>query len=188
MEALLDFDRTWFALINHDWTNGVLDWFFPAITDLHKNPMTVLVVLPLLGFWIWKKGRTALHWSLMTIVAIGFSDFLAYRVIKENVQRIRPNKAGIEFQLRTNDHSGSSFPSNHAANSFAAATTLSGGLPQLAPLFYAGAFLIAYSRVYVGVHYPLDVICGAVFGIAIGAALRKGYKVYLAKFRVKKKY
>lgn len=66
-----------------------------------------------------------------------------------------------------------SFPSGHAATSFACAATLARFAPRrVAIVLYVLAALIAYSRVYVGVHYPLDVIAGAVLGLVIATALR----------------
>jgi undecaprenyl-diphosphatase len=67
-----------------------------------------------------------------------------------------------------------SFPSGHAATSFACAATLARFAPRrVAVILYVLAALIAYSRVYVGVHYPLDVIGGAVLGLLIARALRR---------------
>jgi undecaprenyl-diphosphatase len=65
-----------------------------------------------------------------------------------------------------------SFPSGHAATSFAAATLLAHSVPRLAVPFYVLAGAIAFSRVYVGVHYPLDIIGGALLGLGIATALR----------------
>jgi undecaprenyl-diphosphatase len=65
-----------------------------------------------------------------------------------------------------------SFPSGHAATSFAAATVLSFARPRWAPAFYLLALAIGSSRVYAGVHYPLDIVGGAVLGIAVATALR----------------
>ena len=65
-----------------------------------------------------------------------------------------------------------SFPSGHATVSFACATILTFAVPRLAVPFYALAALIAFSRVYVGVHYPSDIVVGAVLGTLIAIALR----------------
>ena len=66
-----------------------------------------------------------------------------------------------------------SFPSGHAAISFACAATIARFAPRhAAPLLYALAVLIAWSRVYVGAHYPLDVLGGAAIGLVIATALR----------------
>ena len=71
-------------------------------------------------------------------------------------------------------HSGS-FPSGHAATSFACATVLTAFAPRLAPAVFTLAAAIAFSRVYVGVHYPIDVAAGAVLGTLAGlAVLRLG--------------
>ena len=68
-------------------------------------------------------------------------------------------------------HDGS-FPSGHAATSFAAATVLTLYLPRWAPLWILLAVAIGFSRVYVGVHYPLDVVGGAVLGVLVATSLR----------------
>ena len=65
-----------------------------------------------------------------------------------------------------------SFPSGHAATSFAAATLLAHAVPRLAVPLYGLAVAIACSRVYVGVHYPLDIVGGALLGVGIATALR----------------
>lgn len=72
----------------------------------------------------------------------------------------------------------SSFPSGHTSTSFACATVLSFFVPRAAPAFYLLALAIGFSRIYVGVHWPLDVLGGAVLGLAVGLAvtalLRRG--------------
>lgn len=101
---------------------------------------------------------------LLTALAVWGADAVAYG-IKVAVDRPRPHYAPL-VRLPTDP----SFPSGHAATSFAGATMLALLVPRLAPALYVLAIGIAFSRVYVGVHYPLDVLAGAVLGAAIGWA------------------
>jgi undecaprenyl-diphosphatase len=75
---------------------------------------------------------------------------------------------------------GKSFPSSHAANNFGAATILTYFYRKIAWIFFSLAALVAFSRVYVGVHYPFDVLAGAILGMAISAILLLIYWVYLS--------
>ena len=68
-------------------------------------------------------------------------------------------------------------------NMFGQAMLLTYFYPRKSPFFFIFAGFIAYSRVYVGVHYPLDVICGAILGILCGAAVGTGYKKISFFFR-----
>jgi len=171
LTSLIAFDHALFAKINHDWTNGFLDWLMPSITDLHKSAGFLVALLPLIAFWCWKQRNLALRTLLALVLSIGLADTLSYRVVKKLVQRDRPEFAGLEtpVQLRTHQHSGTSFPSNHAANIFAAAQVMTLAMPVAGAgaVFYLIAFAVGYSRIYVGVHFPLDVIAGALLGMAV---------------------
>jgi undecaprenyl-diphosphatase len=179
VDQLIAFDRYLFERINLDWTNGFFDWLFPSITDLNKSPVFLLVVVALLGFWIYRGRLHATKWILVLVLAAGLSDAFSYRVVKALVERPRPAEAGMQVTFRTHFHSGSSFPSNHTANMFAAATVLTGAFPAGAPVWFLIAAAVGYSRVYVGVHFPLDVIGGALIGVAIGLILRRLFRNWL---------
>jgi membrane-associated phospholipid phosphatase len=108
------------------------------------------------------------NWWPFALVALGVlaADALA-ALVKMAVGEKRPNDTGA---LITIPHSHS-FPSGHTATAFAGATVLSHLLPRAAPAFYLLAAAIAYSRLYVGVHFPLDVVGGAVIGVATALLL-----------------
>jgi len=107
---------------------------------------------------------------LLTVVAVALADWSA-TALKALVDRPRPFLRYAEPKVLVPRPHDASFPSGHAATSFAAATVLSFAFPKAAPAFFVLAAAVAYARVYVGVHYPLDVIAGAVIGAAIGSGV-----------------
>jgi len=127
----------------------------------------------LAGLWlaliIWggRRGRMA---AVALVIAIALTDQICCSVLKPLVGRIRPCNALPPEQCRllVGRSSAMSFPSAHAANSFAMATVASWKLSRFAPLLFLVAAAVAYSRVYVGVHYPFDVIAGAIIGALLG--------------------
>jgi undecaprenyl-diphosphatase len=116
---------------------------------------------------IWRR------WGVLglTIVAVALADWSAMG-LKALFDRERPplRYAEPDPLVRT-PHDGS-FPSGHAATSFAAATILSFAFPRFAPLLFVLAAAVGWSRVYVGVHYPLDILGGAVLGVVVALGLR----------------
>jgi undecaprenyl-diphosphatase len=98
-----------------------------------------------------------------TLVADALGE-LAADVFKGLIPRARPHVHALVARPHTH-----SFPSGHATTSFACATVLALALPRFRLAFFVVAAAVAWSRVYVGVHYPLDVLAGAGLGTAIGA-------------------
>lgn len=176
MNQIIEFDRTLFTHINGVWTHPVLDGLMPVLTDLHKQHWVTFGLLPLLlAFWLYKQRLRAVKALVLVSLSIALSDAVAYRIIKPSVERLRPAHSGVPVQLRTDDHSGKSFPSNHAANNFAAARTLGLAMPSYKWLFLLIAALVAYSRIYVGVHFPLDVVGGAALGLFMATLVWRAY-------------
>jgi undecaprenyl-diphosphatase len=185
MTAILHLDRALFELLNGRLTNPVLDVVMPAITT-QENWYPVLVGLWIaLIIWGGRKGRIA---ALLLVFAIALADQITCSVLKPLVGRIRPCNAlpADEVRLLVGRSSAYSFPSAHASNSFAMATVVAWRLPRVAPVAFTVAALVAYSRVYVGVHYPLDVIAGALLGMAIGRALTLVGDVIERRWRTKR--
>jgi undecaprenyl-diphosphatase len=108
---------------------------------------------------------------LMTFIAVALADWTAMAV-KALVDRPRPPLRYPTPKTLVPLPHDASFPSGHAATSFAAATMLSFAFPAFAPALFVLAAAVAFSRVYVGVHYPLDVIGGAALGVLVATALR----------------
>jgi len=105
------------------------------------------------------------------VIAVALADWSAMG-LKALVDRPRPPLRYAEPKTLVPVPHDASFPSGHAATSFAGATMLAFAFPRLAPFLYVLAAAVAFSRVYVGVHYPLDIIGGALLGVLIAVVLR----------------
>jgi undecaprenyl-diphosphatase len=102
-----------------------------------------------------------------TALAVVLSE-VASGLLKVLFERDRPFEVEPEPDPITREPVSYSFPSGHATVSFACAVVLAAAVPRLAVPLYVLAAAIAWSRVVTGVHYPLDVLGGAVLGIAVG--------------------
>ena len=107
----------------------------------------------------------------LTVIAVALADWSSMG-LKALVDRPRPPLRYAEPKTLVALPHDASFPSGHAATSFAAATMLAFAFPRLASFLYVLAAAVAFSRVYVGVHYPLDVIGGAVLGALVAVVLK----------------
>lgn len=92
-------------------------------------------------------------------------------LLKYAVQRDRPPTVVLDPEPLVGVPNTSSFPSGHTSTSFACAYVISRLAPRLTVYVFVLAALIGFSRVYVGVHYPIDVLAGAVLGLGVAKAL-----------------
>jgi len=169
ISLLSSWDITLFRLINGQGHNYFLDWFMLFMTDL-KN---FQYVLPVLVVWVLVREKKA---GIVFLVFIGLTlaitDPFSSRLLKDWLGRVRPCHVLEEVRLLTDCNTSYSFPSSHAVNIFAAAFFLSQPLKKLSPLFFGIAGIVGFSRIYIGIHYPLDVIGGAAIGLLIAWPMR----------------
>lgn len=172
------------------WAHPLANEFFSYITDLHQRKFITLFLVPLVTLTCLIKFKKRAFLILIGLISCIFlSDATSHRVFKPIFQRERPNHAIEETVLRTHSHSGWSFPSTHATNFFAGATFLYLFLPQwIGILVFILAALVSYSRVYLGVHYPLDVTAGALLGITLGVCWYMLYGRFVLYMKSNRKY
>lgn len=183
LEWLQRLDAHLFFLINHQVTHSQLDGFFTGITNLHHQPAFAYGAAPvILLWWAWRQRSYAIKVFIVLGLVAGLCDSFSYRAIKPAVGRLRPHQAyalGAKFhslkappELRVPYGPKSlSFPSNHALSGFALARILTWYHPTAHLWAWLVAGLVAYSRVYVGVHYPSDVVGGALLGLLVASIL-----------------
>jgi undecaprenyl-diphosphatase len=153
------------AVVDH--RIGVLDPLFEALSYAGAFGFVWLAIaVAISGFswsrpWLWTRVGAAI------LVAESLTG-----AMKQWFERDRPPVADPDPPTLVDLPGTYSFPSGHAAVSFACATVLALAVPRLRWPLYTLAALIAFSRVYVGVHFPFDVLAGAVLGVAIAIALR----------------
>jgi undecaprenyl-diphosphatase len=159
-----------------------MDVFFPFWTDVQKQPF-VLVLLPFLLVYLYRvSGRCGISLVVLALVLSAGVDSLV-SFIKPFFARLRPSdpSLGLDAVLRISPQGGFSFPSGHAADAFFIAAFIGYFFPRARWPLVIVAFLTAYSRVYCGVHFPVDIVGGALLGavLAILSALAVE-KLYLA--------
>lgn len=171
-DFLLHFDRHLFYFINHDLANSFFDSVMPWFrTPKNWIPLYVIAI----AFLVWKFKKTGVVIIVFLALTAGFADFTSNHFIKLPVARLRPCRDAVVSKtdiVRVACGTGYSFPSIHAVDHFAVAS-----LAIL--LFYRRwrwiwfwgilwAGLISFAQIYVGVHFPIDVFCGALYGWLVG--------------------
>lgn len=183
MQKLFDFllrlDYEAWYYINTIWRNDVLDAILPYL----RNQWTwAPLYLFFLLFTTINFGRKGWMWCVFFILTFALSDQISAHLIKPYIHRLRPcNNPYLKdyVHLLVPCGSGYSFPSSHAANHFGIAMFCSVTMQRFGKWVWPVAFMwaasVAYSQVYVGVHFPLDVTCGGIIGMLFGLLTAKVY-------------
>ncbi|MDD3204382.1 MAG: phosphatase PAP2 family protein [Lachnospiraceae bacterium] len=174
LELLMELDSNILLWIQEVLRNPICDPIFIFITSLgNMGALWILISCILL---IFKKTRRI---GMMSLLALLGSLIVNNLIIKNLVARTRPYELITGLQLLIARATDFSFPSGHTGSSFASAVILYKELPKkYGILALILATLIAFSRLYIGIHYPSDVICGALSGILIALFVRKAYGAF----------
>ena len=169
---MMNVDLKLFRLINSGFANGFFDVVMPVFTN---ERIWIPLIIAGLIILFWRGGKRGKLAAISLLVAVAITDPLAARIFKPLFGRIRPNIAleGVRYIW----HCGGkfSFPSNHAANAAAMATAIGFYYRKSLYFLIPIALTVGFSRIYVGVHYPADVLGG--FSLGTIAAIVVAYLV-----------
>ncbi len=173
LEKLLELDKKLFILINNDLTSDFLNTVLPFTRNaIFWIPLYLFILI----FILINFRKSGLYWVLLIVATATVTDIVSSHIIKENIMRLRPCQdpamaSQMNFLLNYCPQS-SSFTSSHATTHFGFAAFVFFSLRRFfgkwLALFFLWAAIISYAQVYVGVHYPLDILCGGLIGLTIG--------------------
>ncbi len=186
IEQLISWDTEAFKSIHLGMANNFFDHFMPLVRNKYSwIPLYIIFLV----FAIRKFKLQSIILIAGLVLTVLLADQFSATWVKESIERLRPcNDPGLKNLIRplVPCGSGYSFISAHATNHFAIAVFFSWFFRQLNHwvgfnyIFYLWAASIAFAQVYVGVHFPLDVIIGALAGLLIGHLM-----LYLTRLSIK---
>lgn len=189
LDSIIDIDTNLFLFFN-----GINSPFWDSVFYVITGKLFwIPFVLGLLVLTYLKAGWRVIYVFLFMGIAMGLSDIISVKLFKEVFERLRPCHNPIITGLvhTVNGHCGGQFGfvSSHAANSFALAVFAGLLFKQkfkfVMPAMLFWAALVSYSRVYVGVHFPLDIICGGLLGAFIACLVYRFFQYSNQKFNLK---
>ena len=171
-----------FNFFNHGLQNPILDGVMPIFTHFGGFKFLVLIFIAIILYAHLTNRNTLKKVAIITFIALLFSGAIAF-VLKHMVHEPRPFMALDNVHLLISEDDLNSFPSGHTTCTVAIVTSLILNMKELVKKYYLiaditlviFAVLIPFSRMYVGVHYPGDILAGAVVGL-VGALIINRYK------------
>ncbi len=166
MSALIETIGRWdFAAFQwlraHHW--AALDPLMAGLSDVARAGLLWMGLAVLIALVYPSRWPAAVQ----VILAVALTALFIDHVAKPLTNRARPYESYADTRVYGNRPTTRSFPSGHAGNAIAAAYALSRLAPEARAVFWVFGVLVAFSRIYLGVHYPADVIGGALVGLAI---------------------
>jgi len=189
-QQIKDIDQALFYQINGVWHHPILDAVLPWTR--HSNNWIPLYI-GLLGWLIYQVGWKTLKWLLFALINVCMTDQISSSVFKPFFHRLRPCNDPALFGktrlLLEQCAGGFSFTSSHAANHFGIAMFIfmTWGVTQkkYTRFFFVWAGIIAFAQIYVGVHYPLDIVGGTIIGLISGFTMAKAYLKWAGPMELK---
>jgi membrane-associated phospholipid phosphatase len=166
----VQWDIELFEFVNTSMSNVIFDILLPWVREpLFWMPLYIFIF----AFVFFNFGRKAYWFVIFFILTVSTSDLISSKPIKKTIKRIRPcNTEYIHVIERVECGSGYSFTSTHASNHFAMASflvlTLGRYFRKINAWCWLWASFVGLAQVYVGVHFPMDILGGALLGIVIG--------------------
>lgn len=164
-DILYSIDVEIFYFINHTLSNSLFDKLMPYLTEVKHWYLTYIILILICYFKGGRIGKIAAVGAIFLIIA---SDQFSSSFLKNLFGRPRPCKVLPDVNILAFCSGSGSFPSSHAVNNFAAAFFFYRLFPKLKWILISVAALMAFTRPYVGVHYPSDIVAGAIIGSGIG--------------------
>jgi membrane-associated phospholipid phosphatase len=182
-EWIVSLDTQLFSFIHAEASDSSVDWFMKML----RNALTWVPLYAFMVFWIWRSSKKhAWQFILLTIVTFTITDVVSAQVLKPWLARLRPcYEPDLQPIIRGLVGCGGQYglPSNHAANHFGLAAFWYWSIlvirGQKWHWLWLWALTIGYAQVYVGKHYPLDIIVGGAFGYLVGTLCAKLFERWL---------
>jgi len=166
MDSIIALDRWLFEIVNVQMSTPFLDMFFHPLS----NKWVIRFLVVFFMFMFFSLGNVRLRWVLVLCGASLVVTDVSVSIMKEVFARARPCNAMEDIIILAKCSESFSFPSRHTADIFSMAVILSALYARYALWFMAIAVYVGFSRIYLGMHYPFDVMAGIFVGSSVGIA------------------